>query len=127
VVPVHVYKEVGIIQSGGIEVRGLKARAIAQHRPLGVPIVEKHVFVPNVEPVSIDLQTALRVCIHIVLENHLDIHMKTVELHHHDTVPLSPTLVLILREQPLIQVSASSHVHRFLRQSRVHHHTYWLH
>jgi fatty acid synthase len=105
VIPVHLYKEVGIIQSGGIEVRGLKASSIARRRPLGDPILEKYLFVPNVEPPSLDLHTALRVCIHIVLENQLSNNVKAVELPHHDRKPLSPTLALILGDLPLIQAS----------------------
>lgn len=105
-VPVHVYKEVGIIQSGGIEVRGLKASAIARRKPLGMPVLEKYEFVPNVEPESLDLNIALRVCMHIVLENQLGIHVKTVEIPNHKTIPLSPTLAVILGDLPLIQASA---------------------
>lgn len=105
VIPVHVYKEVGIIQSGGIEVRGLKASAITRRRPLGVPVLEKYMFVPSVEPPSLDLHTALRMCIHIILENQLSNHVKAVELPHHDRMPLSPTLALILGDLPLIQAS----------------------
>jgi fatty acid synthase len=105
VIPVHVYKEVGIIQSGGIEVRGLKASAIARRRPLGVPVLEKYMFVPNAEPPSLDLHTALRVCIHIILENQLSSHVKAVELPHDARMPLSPTLALILGDLPLIQAS----------------------
>jgi fatty acid synthase len=105
VVPVHAYKEVGIIQSGGIELRGVKASAIARRRPLGVPVLEKYVFVPNVEPPSLDLHTALRVCIHIILENQLSNHVKAVELPHHERIPLSPTLAVILGDLPLIQAS----------------------
>lgn len=105
VIPVYVYKEVGIIQSGGIEVRGVRASAIARRRPLGVPVLEKYMFVPNAEPPSLDLHTALRMCIHIILENQLSNHVKAVELPHHDRMPLSPTLALILGDLPLIQAS----------------------
>jgi fatty acid synthase len=103
-----VYKEVGIIQSGGIEVRGLKASAIARRKPLGMPVLEKYVFVSNVEPASLDLRAALRVCMHIVLENQRGVHMKVVELPHHDIMPVSPSLAVILGDLPLIQASASS-------------------
>ncbi|KDR18643.1 hypothetical protein L798_06624, partial [Zootermopsis nevadensis] len=103
VVPVRVYKEVDIIQSGGIEVRGLRASAIGRRKPLGMPVLEKYVFVPNVEPAELDLHIALRVCMHIVLENQLGIHVKAVEVPHHDFMPLSPILAVILGDLPLIQ------------------------
>jgi hypothetical protein len=49
---VDVYEEVDIIQSGRIEVRGVKASAIAWHRHLEFPVLGKYVFVPSVEPPS---------------------------------------------------------------------------
>jgi fatty acid synthase len=86
-------------------VRGLKASGIGRRRPLGDPVLEKYVFVPNVEPPSLDLHAALRVCMHIILENQLSKQVKTVELPHHERMPLSPTLALILGDLPLIQAS----------------------
>jgi fatty acid synthase len=113
VVPVYNYKDAGVIRSGGIEVRGLRATAIAQRKPLGMPVLEKYVFIPNSEPESLDFHTALRACIHIVLENQLGSRVKTIELPHPDNVPLSPTLAHILEDLPLIQASAQL---EFLRQ-----------
>lgn len=112
-VPVYNYKELGIIQSGGIEIQGLKASAIARRKPLGMPVLEKYVFIPNSEPESLDFNTALRACIHIVLENQLGSCVKTIELLDPDTVPLSPTLAHILEDLPLIQASDQL---EFLRQ-----------
>lgn len=120
-VPVYNYKDVGIIRSGGIEVRGLLASAIARRKPLGMPVLEKYVFIPSSEPESLDYNTALRACIHIVLENQLDSCLKTIELPHPDTMPLSPTLARILEDLPLIQASAQL---EFLRQGiLIYHHT----
>lgn len=119
------YKEAGIIRSGGIEVRGLKASAIARRKPLGMPVLEKYVFVPNLEPESLDLHTALRACIHIVLENQLGNHVKTIELPHPDTMPLSPTVALILGDLPLIQASAQ--LEFFRQRIRICHHTTCFH
>jgi hypothetical protein len=105
VVPLHVYKEMGIIQSAGVEVRGLKAGAITRRKNLSKPVLEKYVFTPNVEPVHIDLDAALRVCTHILLENKLDIQVKVVELHNQGTKPLSPDVALILADLPLLKAS----------------------
>lgn len=46
--PVHVYKEIDLIQCGGIEVRNLRASAIGRKKPLGEPVLEKFQFVPHV-------------------------------------------------------------------------------
>ncbi|KDR12177.1 hypothetical protein L798_14046 [Zootermopsis nevadensis] len=50
VLSVHVYKELDIIQSAGVEVRGLQTNAITQYKCPTKPVLEKYVFTPNVEP-----------------------------------------------------------------------------
>ncbi|XP_069675926.1 fatty acid synthase-like [Periplaneta americana] len=103
VLPVHVCHELGIVRSGGVELRGLKASGISRRKPLGTPVLEKYMFVPNAEPAGLDLHTALRVCMHITLENQTDIQVKAVELHKSGREPLSPVLALVLGDLPLIQ------------------------
>jgi fatty acid synthase len=99
------YKELDIIQSAGVEVRGLKTSAIARRKVLTKPVLEKYVLTPNVEPAHLDLHSALRVCTHIVLENKPGIHVKVVELYSQGTAPLSPAVALILADWPLIKAS----------------------
>ena len=99
------YNDLNIIQCGGIEVRGLKASAISRRKPLGEPVLEKHVFVPYKEPVDLDLNSSLRACMHIVLENLQEIHVKTVELYRENVPIVSSELALILGDLPLIQAS----------------------
>ncbi|PNF15064.1 hypothetical protein B7P43_G16762, partial [Cryptotermes secundus] len=101
VVPVLVYKELNIIQSAGVEFRGLKASEISRHKPLRKPVLEKYVLTQNVEPEHLDLHTALRVCVHITLENQPVPQMKVVELHTQGSTPLAPTVALILADRPL--------------------------
>jgi hypothetical protein len=105
VMPVHVYKELGIIRSGGVEVRGLNVRAITQRRNVGKPVLEKYEFTPSVEPAHLDLHSTLRVCTHIALENKPGTHVKVVELHSQGTTPLSPAVALIIADLPLIKAS----------------------
>jgi hypothetical protein len=103
-----VYKQLNIIQSAGVEFRGLKARAIARHKLLSKPVLEKYVLTPNVEPAHLDLQTALRVCIHITLENKPVTQMKVVELHAQGCTPLSPAVALILADKPHLKASITA-------------------
>jgi hypothetical protein len=105
VVPVHVYKELNIIQSAGVEFRGLKASAINRRRTQSRPVLEKYVLTLNVEPAHLDLHSALRVCTHITLENKPVIQMKVVELHTQGSTPLSPAVALILADLPLVKAS----------------------
>jgi hypothetical protein len=105
VIPVHVYKELNIIQSAGVEFRGLKTSAMSRHNPLSKPVLEKYVLTPNVEPAHLDLHAALRVCIHITLENKPVTQMKVVELHTQGWMPLSPAVAVILGDKPLSKAS----------------------
>ncbi|XP_069677436.1 fatty acid synthase-like isoform X2 [Periplaneta americana] len=105
VLPVYVHKKLGIVSSGGVHVKGLKASGISRRKPLGTPVLEKYVFVPNAEPAGLDLHTALRVCTHITLENQTGIQVKAVELHKPGREPFSPELAFILGDLPLIQAN----------------------
>jgi hypothetical protein len=100
-----VYKELNIIKSAGVEVRGLKTSPITQRKRLNKPVLEKYVFTPNVEPAHMDLHAALKVCTHIAVENNLGIKVKVVELHNKGTTPLSPALALIFADQPFVKAS----------------------
>lgn len=42
------YPEIDLIQSGGVEIRGIHANVIAKRKPLADPVLEKYMFVPNV-------------------------------------------------------------------------------
>lgn len=46
--PVYVYKEIDLISCGGIEVRNLRASAIARKKPLGEPVLETFQFIPHI-------------------------------------------------------------------------------
>ncbi|KAJ9600110.1 hypothetical protein L9F63_009586, partial [Diploptera punctata] len=105
--PIHVYTDLNIIRCGGVDVRGLKASAISKRKPLGEPVLEKHVFVSHDEPEELDLISSLRACVHIVLENQQEINVKTVELYKQDFSFISPEIALILGDLPLIQANVT--------------------
>lgn len=42
--PVYVYHYLDLIKSGGVQIEGLKASAIARRKPLGEPVLEKYEF-----------------------------------------------------------------------------------
>ncbi|PSN47450.1 hypothetical protein C0J52_01938 [Blattella germanica] len=102
-IPVYVHKDMNIIRSGGVEIRALIASAITKRKPLGEPVVEKHLFVPFIEPDQLDVKDALRVCVHMMLENVIGIRVKAVEVYNEDAAPFSPELAVILGDLPLIQ------------------------
>lgn len=41
------YPEIELIQSGGVEIRGLFASVISKRKPLADPVLEKYTFIPN--------------------------------------------------------------------------------
>ena len=105
VIPVHMHKQLRIIKSGGVEMRGVRASAIAKRRNVSKPVLEKYVFTPYIEPTQLDLHTSLRVCTHIALENKPGIEVNVVEVHNQGTTPLSPVLVSIFADLPLFKAS----------------------
>ena len=98
----------GVLVSGGIEIRGLKASAISRRKPAGDPVLEEYKFVPYMDKAETSLRDIIRMSTHIGLENHLGIKVKTLELiEEEDKVDpeelLSPLIVDALGDMPLIQ------------------------
>ena len=113
VIPVHINKQLGIIQSGGVEVRGVGASKIAKCSNMRKPVLEKYVFTPYIEPTHLDLHTSLRVCTHIALENKPGIQVNVVEVHNQGMTSLSPVLVTIFAEMPLFKASGMTGIIQF--------------
>jgi len=113
VIPVHIHKQLGIVQSGGVEVQGVRASTIAKRKNMSKPVLEKYVFIPYIEPTHLDLHTSLRVCTHIALENKPGIQVNVVEVHNKGTTPLSPVLVPIFADLPLLNVSGMSGITQY--------------
>jgi fatty acid synthase len=113
VIPVHIPKQLGIIQSDGVEVRGLRASTVAKCRNLSTPVLEKYVFTPYIEPTHLDLHTTLRVCTHIAVENKPGIQVDVVEVHNQGTTPPSPVLIHIFADLPLLKASGMSVITQF--------------
>uniref|UniRef100_A0A8D8UL46 Fatty acid synthase n=1 Tax=Cacopsylla melanoneura TaxID=428564 RepID=A0A8D8UL46_9HEMI len=109
--PVFMYKEVEMIKSGGVEIRGLKASAIPRKKLLGEPVLEKYQFIANEGLKNIDLAETVRICAHIAFENIPNIKVKTLELLDtatpQDTTLLSPIFSTLLGDLPLIQAEVN--------------------
>jgi len=109
-----------IIRSGGIEIRGLKAKPILRRFSTGDPIIEEYKFVAYRDRAQVSLKEAIRLSTQIVLEYHQTIHVKTFELIvNSDNVTTdelaSPMLIEILSNLPSIQakVHLSAPANRF--------------
>ncbi|XP_046739716.1 fatty acid synthase-like [Diprion similis] len=105
---VEVYKDLDIIVSGGIEIRGLRASAIARKKPTADPVLEKYEFVAHRDQAQAELDVITRIAVQIALENHGGIRMKTVELidDGDDACPenlISPLIREVLSNLPLLE------------------------
>ncbi|XP_077296456.1 fatty acid synthase-like [Arctopsyche grandis] len=105
--PVTVYNEVGIIRSGGVEVRGLTASPITKRNPLGIPVLEKYQFIPNFPKYNMSVNDIIRADVQIALENVQGIKVKSIELIDSATEPGTEPLITFIRdaleEMPLLQ------------------------
>jgi hypothetical protein len=103
VVPVYMNRELHIIQSAGVEVRGLEMGVVAPHKCMSKPVLEKYVFTSYVKPAFLDLHTTLIVCTKIALENKCIGPVKVVEVYNQGTPPVSPTIAEILADHPFMK------------------------
>ncbi|XP_065336360.1 fatty acid synthase-like [Cloeon dipterum] len=67
--PFAVYKKHEVLQSGGVEVRGLQASVIARRKPMADPLLETYEVIPYRPLNVLSDSSALRICTHIALEN----------------------------------------------------------
>ncbi|KAF5278088.1 hypothetical protein FQR65_LT03604 [Abscondita terminalis] len=84
--PVNMYRDVGIIKSGGIELRGMKASlAPRRQQAQNPPKLEKYDFVPYDNNILTDdttksQQQAISLLVHTVLENSAALKLKIAEV-----------------------------------------------
>ncbi|XP_049809979.1 fatty acid synthase isoform X1 [Schistocerca nitens] len=116
-IPVHMYRNINILKSGGIELRGLKASlAPRRQQTQAPPKLEQYTFVPyaNVSKKEVTIedgarvrQQALTVCLQIALENSGGaLKMKVAEVAD-DRQPetlLAPVIIDILESEPILTV-----------------------
>ncbi|OWR55047.1 fatty acid synthase [Danaus plexippus] len=105
---IRVYPEVEVIRAGGVEIRGLHATPISRKNPLGVPVLEKNVFVPNFGKSKMKIEDILRANIQLVLENIQTYKVKAIEVidEEYKTNNYEPIMEIVgevLGDLPLIQ------------------------
>nr|XP_012219068.1 PREDICTED: LOW QUALITY PROTEIN: fatty acid synthase-like [Linepithema humile] len=110
--PIRVYKEIDVIKSGGIEIRGLKATSISRRKPIGDPVIEEHKFIAHQDRADISLNEAIRISTQLALEDHQIIKATAIELvEDTDDVMLedlsSTLLIEALVDIPLIQANVA--------------------
>ncbi|XP_029659420.1 fatty acid synthase-like isoform X2 [Formica exsecta] len=105
---IRIYREIGAIISGGIEIRGVEATVISRQKITQDPIIEEYIFVAHHDRVKISLSEAIQISAQLALEDHQIIKVKAIELIEDiDNIMLeelsSLLLIKTLSNMPLIQ------------------------
>lgn len=116
-VPVYMYRNIGVIKSAGIELRGMKASlAPRRQQAQAAPKLEKYQFVPfeNKQVLADDIETgrtqALTVLLQTVLENSSGaLKLKVAEIGTDRPVEsvLAPLITTILEKEPMLSVDTT--------------------
>ncbi|XP_044017897.1 fatty acid synthase-like isoform X2 [Aphidius gifuensis] len=96
------------IVSGGIEIRGLNASAIARKKNAGQPVLESYKFVANQDNKVITMRDIICSATHLALDHHQGVKVKTLEfLGDQESRKIdhliSPLILEILEDIPMMQ------------------------
>jgi fatty acid synthase len=98
------YRNVNIIQSGGVELRGLKASLAPRRQQFGNdPKLERYTFIPYESSVNSEA-IAVHVCVHIALENSYALKMRVAEIVSEPEEMLATQIASVLDQEPMIHV-----------------------
>ncbi|XP_067215658.1 fatty acid synthase-like [Linepithema humile] len=109
-IPIRIYKEIDVIKSGGIEIRGLKVTSISRRQPIGNPVIEEYKFIPHQDRADISLNETIRISTQLALEDHQISKATIIELvEDADNVMLedlsSTLLIKAFADIPLIKAN----------------------
>ncbi|KAK4877606.1 hypothetical protein RN001_010112 [Aquatica leii] len=112
---VSMYREIGIIKSGGIELRGMKASlAPRRQQAQNPPKLEKYNFVPYdnsipTDDISKNQQQAISIILHTVLENSGALKLKIAEVATDRSVEtvLATQIKNVVENEPMMSVDYS--------------------
>ncbi|KAF7995900.1 hypothetical protein HCN44_007007 [Aphidius gifuensis] len=101
-------KTLDTIVSGGIEICGLNASAIARKKNAGQPVLETYKFVANQDNKVISMRDAICTATHLALEHHQGVKVKTLEFFGEQESRkiehlISPMILEILEDIPMMQ------------------------
>ncbi|XP_059470308.1 fatty acid synthase [Neocloeon triangulifer] len=106
-VPVTMFRDVNILQCGGVEMRGLKASlAPRRMQPGNEPSLEKYVFSPYESSNEQNKSAAMQICVHVALENTPAMKIKALEIvPSNDTEDLLATeIVNVVEKEPMMHM-----------------------
>lgn len=98
----------------GIELKGMNASAINRRKSRAEPVLERYNFIPN--EISLTLTESIRINVQIMLENLASTKIKAIELIQEDVkndyIPISPLLLDVLGDIPLLQPEVSIYTNK---------------
>lgn len=113
-IPVHMYRDINVIQCGGIELRGLKASlAPRRQQAQAAPKLEKYMFVPyeNNQLLTEDVVKARIQCVTVLLQTLMEnssnaLKLKIAEITDEKPAEtlLAPMIINILESEPMVSV-----------------------
>lgn len=116
-IPVYMYRNIGVIKSGGVELRGMKASLAPRRQQVqSAPKIEKYQFVPyeNTQPLIEDSEKnqlqALTVIMQTVIENSGGaMKIKVAEVGTDKPVEsvLAPTIKNIVESEPMLSAEVA--------------------
>ncbi|XP_076249111.1 fatty acid synthase-like [Calliopsis andreniformis] len=105
--PVYVYTDHDTVQSGGIEIRGLKANAIQRRKAKADPVLEEYKFVAHRDKAQTTLEEMTVLSTHLALESHILTNPKVMELIDDERFAneeiLTATFLKVLTNLPMIR------------------------
>ncbi|XP_050353261.1 fatty acid synthase-like [Nymphalis io] len=109
---IRVNPTIDVIRAGGVEIRGLHATPISRRVPLGVPVLEKNIFIPNFGKSKMKIEDILRSNVQLILENRQIYKFKSIEIvdDEYKTAGFEPILdkvADVLGDLPLLQAELS--------------------
>ncbi|XP_014487930.1 PREDICTED: fatty acid synthase-like, partial [Dinoponera quadriceps] len=117
---VRVYKHLGMIVSGGVQISGISHTLISRRKPIVRPILEEHRFIAHRDGAMVSLEEGATLSMHLILEYHQITQVNIIELIEDDDKIstknlLSPMFVKILCNYP----SHQSNVNLIMRTNNL--------
>ncbi|CAB3365146.1 Hypothetical predicted protein [Cloeon dipterum] len=105
-VPVTMFRDINVLQCGGVELRGLKASlAPRRQQPGSEPKLEKYMFVPYESSSELTKAAAMQICVHLAIENTPAMKIKALEIVPENADELLATeIVDIVEKEPMMHI-----------------------
>ncbi|XP_046964245.1 fatty acid synthase-like [Vanessa cardui] len=109
---ISVYRNADVIRSGGVEIRGFHATPISRRIPIGAPVLERNVFIPNMGRSTMKIEEVLRSNIQLIIENMHTYKVKISEIvddeyNNSGFEPIRNKIADIVCYLPLVQADIS--------------------